>query len=282
MAVFRTSWALCLNDQVVPAQTKVCPIVDPYGLMEGLDLDMEETEVSLVRFHATADMSWLMKSLDMPVKWWIYNCYRLPMIFEIREGIKAKKNKKEPANHKCLVALQIRGKTLFVVNDTHGTTLGLPESQPLPGEQPGSLASQERTLHWFCDQLYKDIQNLPKEKPLKEDRDPPVPAEHQEAFQMTLESIQAHSQCSSCHYMPSRLGFKVIRGDKTCREFRLVGLHKKRKPEGAQGAFERVLSMALEFLEHKEDPEEDQFLEHKEDPENDQFLEHKEDPEEES
>ena len=212
MAVFRTSWALCLNDQVVPAQTKVCPIVDPYGLMEGLDLDMEETEVSLVRFHATADMSWLMKSLDMPVKWWIYNCYRLPMIFEIREGIKAKKNKKEPANHKCLVALQIRGKTLFVVNDTHGTTLGLPESQPLPGEQPGSLANQERTLHWFCDQLYKDIQNLPKEKPLKEDRDPPVPAEHQEAFQMTLESIQAHSQCSSCHYMPSRLGFKVIRG----------------------------------------------------------------------
>ena len=61
-----------------------------------------------------------------------------------------------------------------------------------------------------------------------------------------------------------------------------MGLHKKRKPEGAQGAFERVLSMALEFLEHKEDPEEDQFLEHKEDPENDQFLEHKEDPEEES
>ena len=72
MAVLRTCWSLCLNDQMVPAQTKVCSIVDPYKLTEGLDLDLEETEVSLVRFHGTADMSWLMKSLEMPVKWWIH------------------------------------------------------------------------------------------------------------------------------------------------------------------------------------------------------------------
>ena len=249
MAVLRTSWSLCLNDQVVPAQTKVCAIVDPYELMEGLDLDLEETEVSLVCFHGTADMSWLMKCLEMPVKWWIHNWNRIPLILEIRSGIKAKKNKKEPANHKCLVALQVRGKTLFVVNDTHTMTLGLLESQPLPEEQPGSPKNQAGTLGWFCDELYKDIENLPKEfqKPLKEDRAPP---EHQEAIQRTLDGIQAHPQCKSCHYMPSRLCFRVIKKDKTSEEIRVVGLNKRQKPEGAQDPFEKVLSLALEFLEN--------------------------------
>ena len=136
MAVLRASWPLCLNDHVVPVQTKNCSIVDPYELMEGLDLDLEDTWVSLVQFHATSDMSWLMKSLGMPVKWWIHNSTRIPLFLEIRELIEAKRNKKEPANHKCLVALQIRGKTLFVVNDTHTTTLGLLTGQV--GEEPGS------------------------------------------------------------------------------------------------------------------------------------------------
>lgn len=248
MAVLRTSWSLCLNDQVVPAQTKVCAIVDPYELMEGLDLDLEETKVSLVNFHGTANMSWLMKCLEMPVKWWVHNWNRIPLILEIRERIKAKKNKKEPANHKCLVALQVRGKTLFVVNDTHTMTLGLLESQPLPEEQPGSPKNQAGTLRWFCDELYKDIENLPKEfqKPLKEDRAPP---EHQEAIQRTLDGIQAHPQCKSCHYTPSRLGFRILKKDKKSKEIRVVGLNKRQKPEGAQDPFEKVLSMALEFLE---------------------------------
>ena len=132
MAVLRTSWSLCLNDQVVPAQTKVCPIVDPYELMDGIDLNMEGEEVSLVNFHGTANMSWLMKRLEMPVKWWVTNCSRIPLILQIRERIKAKKNKKEPANHKCLLPLQVRGKTIFVMNDSSGVTLGLLESKPPP------------------------------------------------------------------------------------------------------------------------------------------------------
>ena len=92
MAVLRTSWSLCLNDHVVPVQTKNCSIVDLYELTEGLDLDLEDTEMSLVRFGGTPDMSWLMKSLGMPVKWWIHNWNRIPLILEIRELIKAKKN----------------------------------------------------------------------------------------------------------------------------------------------------------------------------------------------
>ena len=249
MVVLRTSWSLCLNDQVVPAQTKKCAIVDPYELIGGLDLNLEDTEVSLVCFHGTADMSWLMKCLEMPVKWWVHNWNRIPLILEIREGIKAKKNKKEPANHKCLVALQVRGKTLFVVNDTHTMTLGLLESQSEPEEQPGSTKSQAGALRWFCDELYKDIENLPKkfQKPLKEDRAPP---EHQEAIQRTLDGIQAHPQCKACHYTPSRLCFRIFKKDKTSKEIRVVGLNKRQKPEGAQDPFEKVLSKALEFLEN--------------------------------
>ena len=226
----------------------------------GLDLDLEDTEVSLVCFHGTADMSWLMKCLEKPVKWWVHNWNRIPLILEIRERIKAKKNKKEPANRKCLVALQVRGKTLFAVNDTHTMTLGLLESQPLPEEQPGSLNSQAGTLRWFCDELYKDIENLPKEfqKPLKDERAPP---EHQEAIQRTLDGIQAHPQFKSCHYTPSRLGFRIFKKDKTSKEIRVVGLNKRQKPEGAQDPFEKVLSKALEFLEDGVQEESLEFLE---------------------
>ena len=251
MVVLRTSWSLCLNDQVVPVQTKTCAIVDPYELMGGLDLDMEETQVSLVCFHGRADISWLTQGLELTVKWWVRHCNRIPLILEIRERIKAKKNKKEPANRKCLVALQVRGKTIFVVNDTHTMTLGLLEGQPLPEEQPGSPKNQAGILCWFCDELYKDIQNMPKEveKHLKEDRAPP---EDQEAIQRTLDGIQAHPQCKSCHYTPSRLGFKIFKKDKTSKEIRVVGLNKRQKlgePEGQHDPFDKVLTKALEFLE---------------------------------
>ena len=208
--------------------------MDPYeliGLGLGLSID-EGTKVSLVRFHGTADMSWLMKSLEKPVKWWVHNCNRIPLILEIRELIKAHKKKGAPANRKCLVPLQIRGNTLFVLNDTQGTTLGLLRVQvgEQPGspekEQPGSLKNQAATLLWFCDELQKDIEHLPKksQKPLKEDR---ALLEYQEAIERTLESIQAHPQCCSSHYSPSRLRFKVFRKDKTFKEIRVEGLAKK-------------------------------------------------------
>ena len=255
MAVLRTSWSLCLNDQVVPAQTKKCAIVDPYELIGGLDLNLEETEVSLVCFHGTADMSWLMKCLEMPVKWWVHNWNRIPLIQQIRANIKAKKNKKEPAQHKCLVALQARGKTLFVVNDSHTMTLGLLESQPEPEEKPGSPKNQAGTLRWFCDELYKDIQNLPKEfkKPLKTDRAPP---EHQDAIQTTLAGIRDHPQCKSCHFTPSRVSFRISNKDMILKEFRVVGLHKRQKPEGGPDPFEKVLTKALEFLNGEQEQEE--------------------------
>ena len=108
---------------------------------------------------------------------------------------------------------------------------------------------QARTLLWFCDELCKDIENLPKEfqKSKKEER---ALVEYQEAIQRTLDGIQAHPQCKSCHYKPSRIAFKIFRGDKTSKEIRVVGLNKRQKPEGAQGPFEKVLSLALEFLEN--------------------------------
>ena len=119
-------------------------------------------------------------------------------------------------------------------------------------EQPGSPKSQAGTLRWFCDELYKDIENLPKvfQKPLKEDRGPP---EHQEAIQKTLDDIQAHPQCKACHYSVARVGFKVFKNDKTSKEIRVVGLNKRQNPEGAQGPFDKVLSKALEFLEEHAD-----------------------------
>ena len=104
-------------------------------------------------------------------------------------------------------------------------------------------------MRWFCDELYKDIENLPKEfkKPKKGER---AQVEFQEAMQRTLDDIQAHAQCKSCHYNPSRLGFKIVKKDKTEVEIRVIGLNKRQKgPEGTPDPFDKVLSKALVFLE---------------------------------
>ena len=51
---------LCLDDSAIPLEKKTLAFVDPYSLAEEPD---ELLPVSLVRFSATGDLSWLHQGL---------------------------------------------------------------------------------------------------------------------------------------------------------------------------------------------------------------------------
>ena len=101
---------LCLNDCGVPLDKQTLPFVDPYSLADEPD---EPLPVSLVSFKAAGNMHWLLSSLALPMKWWVNNHWRIPLLQEILSLIRDKKPKQGghvlmPRNHKSLVPLQVR------------------------------------------------------------------------------------------------------------------------------------------------------------------------------
>ena len=258
MVVLRSSWKLCLNDQVVPLERKVCGSVDPYELMTNMDLDLEELEVSLVNFKGTADIAWLEKALEKPARWWVHNHNNIALLQEIKDLIKAKKPKANqgPKNHKSLVALQVRGRVLYVINNPNAVTLALVGHAGAP---PDSPEDQSGTLLWFVDEVQKDLENLssePQEKRQKASQSSGS-QEQDEWVNQGIERLLENPHCASAHFRPSRRSFAVVRkGDKALKELRVGGLHKKttRSPEEN---FEQVVSSLLSFLDSKDDPEAD-------------------------
>ena len=52
--------------------------------------DMENLEVDLVSFKASADVLWLQKALNLPYRWWLGKSSQLPLLQEIKDLTKAK------------------------------------------------------------------------------------------------------------------------------------------------------------------------------------------------
>ena len=213
---FQVEYRLCLNGQAIPVETKDMIFVDPLNLADTNSLNLPiSTKVNLVSFKASADMSWLCKSLQFPDgdgskcskgRWWAHNSIRVPLLMEIKEAIKDLKREKkanQPTYHQCLILLEIRGQLLYVQNISAAVTLGLTKEPgtlnvPDPGIDP---------LVWFCTQLQKDIDEHLQQKPEK--KAAPVPAEHEEQVQEVMERLKAHPQCQLVHYRPAMMIFRI-------------------------------------------------------------------------
>ena len=95
-------------------------------------------------------------------------------------------------------------------------------------------------LVWFCTQLQKDIDENLQQKP--EQKAASVPAEHEDQVQEVMEKLKAHPQCQLVHFVPSRMLFRIrkknLHGPANAgkvSEFKVLGLNKWRKTEGASG-----------------------------------------------
>ena len=274
---FVASYMLCLNGKEVPVETKNMILLDPLNLAEKHSLNLPDstdlTEVNLVSFMASGDQNWLCKSLQLPgghedkhgkSRWWAYNSHRVPLILEIKQAIKALKQKKkanQPTDHHCLILLEIRGKLLWVKNSSTAVILGLTK-------EPGTLNVPQPDIDplvWFCTQLQKDIDEDLQDKPDKRAHTEGLD-EHEEQVEEVLEQLKAHPQCQVAHFVPSRTLFKIHKkSGKTqgagkgsqVSEVKVLGLNKWRKKQGAsqgsQDPFQKCLSMGLSFLDETDD-----------------------------
>ena len=266
MVVLRTSWRLCVNEQTVPLVKKEMPFLDPYGLAEEMDLDLEDSEVSLVDFKATGDMAWLDKVLEKPARFWLHHHNKVPSLLEIRQLIEAKKDLKKATrlvgNHKCLIPLKVRGRILYVLNDTRKCVLGLTGH---PGALPGTPEDEAGALLWFLDELQKGLETLGDEekKEVKEVPKKAVEEEYSEQIQACLESLVQHPQCSSACFKPSRLTFQVVKKDLVQKEFRVKNLNKRaRTSTEPEEPFQKALAVATEYLDESAsvEPDDQQVL----------------------
>ena len=79
-----------------------------------------------------------------------------------------------------------------------------------------------------------------------------------------MERLKAHPQCQLAHFVPARMLFRIrkknLQGPASAgkiAEFKVLGLNKWRKTEGAseasQDPFQKCLSMGLSFLDAPDD-----------------------------
>ena len=175
-----------------------------------------------------------------------------------------------PRKQSLLVALQVRGKTL-VFQNKHGTVI---------------LAFQDtekEDLHWFLQELYKDIQRVKgrvkgKEEPAEhaesdddaehaESDDDAEPAEHAESDKkkrrlglpedlkeyvtVAFASIREHAQCLTVNYFPSKNSFHVTRkSDRSSKFFRLLGLDALRREKDHAKIQQRFDMVLLQIQNH--------------------------------
>ena len=257
MAILDVKFRLTLNDFAVPVVKKTMPVIDPYQLSEGLDMNFEdEVEISLLSLKATADMTWLQKALKLHHRWWVRNHSHIPLLLEIRELIKKNKVYKGsgarlPREHESMVLLKVRERIICVQNLPNIVILGLTGT---PGAPQGGPEDEVGALQWFLQELQKDIGILQGQE--QEPADPskvsktPVAEEHQDAVEECIKSLVKHPHCQRAWYIPSRRSFRVVKKDKSSSDFRVRAASKRKHGEQEDNEqFHKALSAAMEFLE---------------------------------
>lgn len=253
-------YKLCLNNQVVPVEKRLCSFLDPYDLASQINVDIEQDlELTLVQFKTRTDLGWLDRALQVLSRTCSQYLLDLPLIQEIKNLIEQKKQAnrqgqkaRESTSWKAFVILQVRDRILVCQNTTHSVVLALLG----PDGDPASLAGQMRTLEWFAQEFAEDLQKLqsntssrdtPNQVPQEE------PAQQAVAAKALVQVLLQHPGCSKAFWQPSRLGFKVLKtGTQKLREFRVQGLNKRKQgasPPDPSEAFEQTKSKIFEYLE---------------------------------
>ena len=258
MPAMKAEFCLVLNGKVVPVEKVNMPWMDPFGLApDSLDED-QPLEVSLVDIKSTGDIHWICSSLEVTQRWWRSFQQKVPLLMEILELIKSKRIYKgaasrAPKQHKSLLPLQIRNKTMWFANNARFVCLALLQGQEV------------QMLQWFMDELYQDVEDLVSQSPPLEQPDAPQDKHQleenlQAIADQAVQTLQEHHSCLLVHYMPSRNSLKVVRkGDKASKEHRLKNLNRKLKEiqeqdnqEALQNLFDIAVSDCINFLDNQD------------------------------
>ena len=148
------------------------------------------------------------------------------------------------------MAIKVRGKVLFVKNQTQNVALAF---------QKGTAKDD---LEWFLLEIRKDLELRAKESPAKRlNKSTPVDEQEEDFIKKKLKALNAHSDCKTAVWLPSRNDFRVMRtSDKALKSLRVIGLnsaHQKCQGRGAEGLellYDEAVALAIEFLQGEAAP----------------------------
>ena len=259
----------CLGYQAVPLEFKTMLFVNLHQLEDEWVVEHHDEDFGwqCLKLHATIkEVLWLQRNLNLPTKWWVLNCHRIPLLLEMAEQIReakpkgnkvADQYKREP---NVVVAIKLRGKVLFVRNLTTSLTLCFHPDQDLKTD-----------LMWFIQELKREIEVLreapppagPSQKKKRSKKASDFP-EEQEMIEALLTKLGDHPNCKTAHHLPSRMSLKVKRKDRVTKEFNFKSYRAKREKallksdfqniETLQSMFDETIGEAMAFLEGKEKP----------------------------
>ena len=252
---------LCLNGMLVPAEDVAMYLLDPYKVDTSGAADEEKKhKVSLVDLRASGNHTWLQKPMDLPCKWFVRNHGRIPLLQEILQAIRAPKRQDARASRcrEYLVALKVRddeegrGRVLWFKNESRFVLLAVKATE----EGVADLA-------WFLQEMKKDIAALQEddieeeEATATKERRGGVPEVIQGMVSEAMESLQAHPQCATVMFLPSKNAMRMVRkGDKAEKRITIKQLKKLLAKSDAsacedaiQRQFDRLQAEAVEFLD---------------------------------
>ena len=258
MPVIQASYRLCFQDWAVPLEETQLPWLDPYELADGF-VPEGSLHVSLVNFKASGDMCWIEKGLELKARWWKAHHHRIPLLVEILDLIRAKKPHKGaavllPKNHKSLVPLKVRGKTLWFENNSRIVVLALQQGQEIDH------------FKWFLEEINKDIEGHAYEEEPEPDEPEPaksrkcvkveIPKDLEDIVEHAVTTLQGVHNCLTANYIPSRMSLKVVRSsDKEGKEIRVKDLKRKQQKalesenlHEVQHQFNVAMQQCMEFL----------------------------------
>jgi hypothetical protein len=275
MPPFILKHRMCLNDMAVPFVARTLCLHDLHSLAGG---DIDNQEFLLLSLKATADVRWLEAAFNLSGRWWVnhHGSSTVPLLLEIRKAIEIKKvttgyGCRLPRLPNSIVAIRIRGKVIFVQNQTKDLTLAFKSGEEIEG------------LKWFVAELGTDLGNRheweapPRKRNRTEEqdgdanlddmtKDPPASSKQQrhylghhehELVQKSVDTLMEHPGCLQARFLPSRASFRVTKKDRSSKEFIVSGLNKHRKKAEIgdddlalmRPMFEKTVAGALAFLE---------------------------------
>ena len=251
----KAEYKLCLNDEVVPAPVENITYLDPLGLAEDIQLNLDRMDrVELVSFKASHNMRWLEKVLKVPAQYMKTNLHKFRLMQEIKDEVEdikkdIKVNARAPTQWKSLLLLHIRNRILFVQNRTDCVIVGL---VGVTGST--SCRDEEETLLWLARQFQQDLQ-------LVQDPAADQPAggwkrsseswgDYEDEITEVIENLKKHPQCLKASWVPSRKSFRVQKHSKAFKFFRVSNLGSRKKTSvNLEDIFGQVESSCLEFLD---------------------------------
>ena len=187
---------------------------DPYG-------EFDDKVFRLLSLKATAKMQRLLKPLRLPSIWRAKNSQSAPLVQEALEPIRASKTgstRKLPKQHEKIISVDLRGRSVFVRNDTRFLEFAVAEGEEkefqdwLLKELSQDLAAAQN-LEAVAGDAPEDPEAVADDVPEAVAEDDPEPDREDRVVSKALETLVNRSLRFKANYLPSRNSFKVKRED---------------------------------------------------------------------